>query len=263
MKAFFRFSRCGLPGFFLLVLFSLSLACCRKQGAELSVPSAYRENGLYSYALENERAYRAAMALYESLTEGLPKLQEGRGLKDPDFALAIVFPEMLRYSAFRNGLEYLATCFVYGLSPSFGGCTIGHFQMNAPFAETIERYVSLSPRLQSAYPSIDFAGSNRRVRDRMQRVGRINDRQGEADYLAAFIAICTEKFALDDMEAEDRLVLLATAYNAGMSRTREELEQVSVLDSYPSGLNSPKSRWNYAAIALEFYQGRKKLSGGE
>lgn len=262
MKAFFRLPRCGLPGFFLLVLF-FCLSCSRKQEAELPVPSAYRENGLYSYAAGHEGAFRSAMALYESLTQDLPEEQEGRGPEDPDFALAIVFPEMLRYSAFRNGLEYLATCFVYGLSPSFGGCTIGHFQMNAAFAETIERYVSLSPRLKSTYPSIDFAGSNRRIRDRMQRVGRINDRQGEADYLAAFIAICTEKFALDDMADEDRLVLLATAYNAGMSRTREELEQVSVLDSYPSGLNSAGSRWNYATIALEFYQGRKKQSGGD
>ena len=199
------------------------------------------------------------MALYESLSADLAELN----LDDCDFALAIVFPEMLRYSALRNGMEFLATAFVYSLSPAFGGCTIGHFQMNAAFAETIERYVGQSSFLQSKYPSIAFAGANKHIADRFRRVERINDRQGEADYLAAFIDICTEKFALDGMEAEERLVLLATAYNAGMSRTREELEQVSGLNSYPSGLNSAKSRWNYAAIALEFYQGRKKKSDGE
>ena len=263
MKALFRLPCCRLPGIFFLVLFSCCLSCSRRQSGDLHLPAEYRENGLYSYAVENEGAFRSAMALYESLTQGFTAVQDDGGLDELDFALAIVFPEMLRYSALRNGMEFLATAFVYSLSPAFGGCTIGHFQMNAAFAETIERYVGQSPFLQSKYPSIAFAGANKRVADRFRRVERINDRQGEADYLAAFIDICTEKFALDGMEAEERLVLLATAYNAGMSRTREELEQVSGLNSYPSGLNSPKSRWNYATIALEFYQGRKKKSDGE
>ena len=180
-------------------------------------------------------------------------------MANPDFALAIVFPEMLRYSSARNIMELLATKLVYSISPSFTGCTIGHFQMNVAFAETIERYVGLSVSLKSKYPAIDFGGDNKGFGERYRRVGRINSASEEADYLYAFIDICTDKFALGDLDDEARLVLLATAYKAGMSRSREELEQVSELNSFPNGLNSPSSKWNYATIALEFYQRQKEM----
>ncbi|MCR5622146.1 MAG: hypothetical protein K6G18_09845 [Treponema sp.] len=241
--------------FLLPVVLTGMLSCGRAvAGAGME---GHSQNGLYSYAAERQESYRSAMALYGELA---PALEE-RELGNSDFALAIVFPEMLRYNRFRNWLEFLATELVYTLSPSFTGCTIGHFQMNVAFAETIERYVSLSPVLKAKYPAINYGGGNRTFGDRNRRVGRINCVAGEADYLFAFIEVCTEKFSLWDLGDEDRLVLLATAYNAGMSRSREELERVSTVNSYPSGLNSSKSKWNYAAIALEFYQGRGEPGG--
>ncbi|MBQ6568178.1 MAG: hypothetical protein IJR93_11530 [Treponema sp.] len=245
-----------------LALAALSLpflSCGRGKtaGIKAEIPDTYAENGLYSYARENGGSYRAALVLYGDLSAAL----EAGEREEPDFALSIVFPEMLRYSRARNVLEQLATRMAYGISPSFTGCTIGHFQMNVAFAETIERYVSLSASLKARYPGIDFGGASKRIGDRLRRVGRINRTDGETEYLYAFIDICTSKFSLGDLPDEERLVLLATAYNAGMSRSREELELVSALNSYPSGLNSPSSRWNYAAIALEFYQGRKQTEG--
>ncbi len=239
--------------FFRVLFFALILPLAASSGG---AGGDHMENGLHSYALANGRSYQSGMALYGSLSAAM----EERGLEDSDFALAVVFPEMLRYSGVRNLMEFLATKLVYGISPSFKGCTIGHFQMNVAFAETIERYISLSPILKARYPGIDFGGGNRTFGERNRRVGRINGMVGEADYLYAFIDICTDKFSLDSLADDERLVLLATAYNAGMSRSREELEQVASLNSYPSGLNSRKSRWNYAAIALEFYQGRKDQS---
>ena len=246
--------RQGTFGALLLALCLPVLSCGHSRGGGLAFPDRYRENGLYSYALGHGGRFRSGLALYEDLSRSL---EEG-GREDCDFALAIVFPEMLRYGSARNLLEFLATKVVYSLSPSFGGCTIGHFQMNAAFAETVERYVALSPGLKAAYPAIDFGGANGSLRDRSRRVGRINDLAGEADYLYAFIDICTEKFSLEDLDDERRLVLLATAYNAGMSRSRDDLERVASLDSYPAGFGSSASRWNYAAIALEFYQGRMR-----
>ena len=243
-----------------LAALSLPLLSCgqgKRTDIQAEIPAVYAENGLYSYARENGESYRAALVLYADLSEAL----KTRDWEEPDFALSIVFPEMLRYAPLRNVMEQLATRLVYGISPSFTGCTIGHFQMNVAFAETIERYVSLSAGLKARYPGIDFGGASKRLRDRLRRVGRINRIDGETEYLYAFIDICTNKFSLGDLADEDRLVLLATAYNAGMSRSREELEQVSSLNSYPSGLNSPSSKWNYATIAQEFYLGRKAKAG--
>jgi hypothetical protein len=258
MKAFLHLLTSILPHVLpvLVLALVLPLVSCgreRSMDMETEIPATYAENGLYSYVRENGESFRAALLLYKNLSTNL----ENRRKPSPDFALSIVFPEMLRYSGGRNVMEQLVTRLVYGISPSFTGCTTGHFQMNVAFAETIERYVSLSASLKDRYPGIDFGGASKRLKDRLRRVGRINRIDGESDYLYAFIDICTDKFSLNDLADEDRLVLLATAYNAGMSRTREELEQVSVLNSYPSGLNSPSSRWNYATIALEFYQGRK------
>ena len=244
---------------FFLALVLPVISCGRTGVGEISFPEQYKENGLYSYALGHGRRFRSGLDLYGQLSRSL----EAQGRHDGDFALSIVFPEMLRYGSVRNLLECAATRAVYALSPSFGGCTIGHFQMKAAFAETVERYVTLSPGLRAKYPAIDFGGANKRIADRWQRVGRINGLPCELDYLYAFIDICTEKFSLEDLAAEDRLVLLATAYNAGMSRSRDDLERVSALNSYPSGFGSPSSRWNYAAIALEFYQGLLAPSAGE
>ncbi len=250
---------CQLFRFFFFLLFLPVVSCGKKMEGEILFPETYKENGLYSYAREHEGRFRSSMALYEDLFQIL----EAEGREDCDFALSIVFPEMLRYGSARNLMEFLATKLVYSLSPSFGGCTIGHFQMKAAFAETVERYVTLSPRLKAKYPGIDFNGANKKMKDRSKRVGRINDLPGEVDYLYAFIDICTEKFSLESLSEEDRLVLLATAYNAGMSRTKEDLERVSLLNSYPNGFHSPHSEWNYATIALEFYQGQSKSGVGD
>ncbi len=250
---------CRLLCIFLLLLVLPVVSCGKKMEGEILFPDVYKDNGLYSYAQEHEGRFRSSMALYEDLL----KILKAEGREDCDFALAIVFPEMLRYGPARNLMEFLATKLVYSLSPSFGGCTIGHFQMKAAFAETVERYITLSPRLKAKYPGIDFNGANKKLKDRSLRVGRINDLPGEVDYLYAFIDICTEKFSLEGLGEEDRLILLATAYNAGMSRTKEDLERVSLLNSYPNGFNSPRSHWNYATIALEFYQGPSNLAEGD
>ena len=187
-----------LPALGLVLVLPL-VSCVKSGGAEEGLGSyynsVYADNGLVSYAIENSKSYESALALYESLSSELEK----RGLEDCDFALSIVFPEMLRYGGFRNFMEFLATKLVYSVSPSFAGCTIGHFQMNVAFAETIERYVALSTALKSQYPGIDFGGGNKSLAERSRRVGRINSLAGEADYLYAFMDICSEKFNLGEL----------------------------------------------------------------
>lgn len=119
-------------------------------------------------------------------------------------ALAVVYPELLRYSRFRDQLEtsLLESIYVAG---GFGDFSIGPFQMKPSFAATLEGATGPATR----------AGEEGR-RDRAARVERLSSLDGQLEYLCRFSEAMRRRHpAWWQLTASQRIRRIAAAYNAG------------------------------------------------
>ena len=175
---------------------------------------------------------------------------------DSRFMQAIVFPEVMRYSSLKDGIEAesLRTLYVQ-LGKSYANFSIGPFQMKPSFAEEVEDKVrtmlpdSLGHEFQLWYKSAEEETI------RAERIERLQDEQWQLVYLTAFICICNElyknkKFA-DGLE---KVQWYATLYNAGFDKTPEFIASKIKTENFYLQQKMPEKKFRYAAIAGWFYQ---------
>jgi len=171
---------------------------------------------------------------------------------------AIIFPEQLRFSRLQDGMEQAA---LHGLYVTGGkeraNFSIGLFQMKPSFVEQVEAAWMKSP-LRHEYRLYFDLKDHREQRRR--RLERMQDEQWQCVYLALFVKLLDERLPeLAVMEGEERIRLLATAYNMSFTAPLEELQaakhrQTFHLDLFPS---KSTEYYEYAGIAVEWYRNGK------
>lgn len=167
---------------------------------------------------------------------------------------AIIFPERLRYSRLKDGLERAALNVLYVQDGSLAAdFSIGVFQMKPSFAEEVEKAWMHSPmrEVYKLYFDVkDFKEA------RQQRVKRLSEERWQCVYLGVFVKLMIDREpSLETLSPLERVRLLATAYNYSFSATLEELRKTQSretfhLDSLPS---KKTARYSYAGIAAEWY----------
>lgn len=208
------------------------------------------KSALFSQVFEElyPKQYKEALAM-KSEYEALFKAD---GVDDPDFYIAIVFPEMTRYTETRNDMEVLLTKITYTTIGQYEGCSLGPFQMKPSFARDVEKAVA-TYHLEEKYPEIVYTQDDTVV-TRYERIMRIQDRRYQRMYLRAFVDICRIRFNLEGRSKEEQLKIIAGAYNAGVWKDIGQLMKLEGLKCFPYGRNSAKSLWNYADLVIYFYK---------
>ena len=170
---------------------------------------------------------------------------------DPKFAMAIVFPELIRFSFLQNYIELqgLFTLYVqYGAS--YANFSVGRFQMKPTFAEQVEkdsdRYLKV--RIYRSNSTTDKSVL------RLQRVKRLQSMHWQVQYLISFIRIMDVKFQCSKWKSsEEKLKFYATAYNCGYVQSEKYLHsKIEKVSFYVSVFNST-TRYNYADIAASYF----------
>lgn len=186
----------------------------------------------------------------------LKKLYEelliNKNVKNPNFYLSLVFPEMERYSESRDNLEVFLTKITYTTIDNYEGCSIGPFQMKPSFAKRVEKEVQ-ELGLSTEYASLVFL-DNDSFSDRYNRIIRLQSQDYQITYLLAFVSICEKKYGIGNLSDKDRLRIISSAYNAGLEKTFLELQEYSKIKSFPDGINSSKSLWNYSDLVVHYYE---------
>jgi hypothetical protein len=172
---------------------------------------------------------------------------------DSKLMAAVVFPELMRYDAFKNFFETQALELAYVEQGSkLADFSIGQFQMKPSFAEFIEARANEDDESDWAkdfqelcsYPAGDLDVQ------RKERLNRLKNTNWQLLYLAAFI-----KYSQSDLNAmEQQLPLIASRYNCGPQKSWEEVKLWLDKKTFPYGLNYEGSQFNYAEISLHFYQ---------
>jgi len=179
------------------------------------------------------------------------------------FAWAIVFPELIRYSALADALEAgnLKVLYVQ-FGRGYADFSVGHFQMKPSFAETLERdFLRLAGAADRARIGETQFGRTDTVENRRARAGRLTDVAGQARYLAMFIRVLDKLYSRESWADDlDKLRFYATAYNVGYRRGAAQIRKEAVLPRFHTGLIFSKPAYSYAEISADFYGKRRRAA---
>jgi hypothetical protein len=172
-------------------------------------------------------------------------------------AIAVVFPELVRYSALRDKMEITLLKALYiNLGEDYANFSIGQFQMKPSFAESIHQKVPLlKGRLRN-----QFREKTRNNDIRKYRASIVKDlEQPESQflYLIAFLKICGTIYNLEEMDEDFRLKFLATAYNYSFQKSFDEVEKMTDKKFFYTKLVKAES-YSYSDISAFWFNNYQK-----
>ncbi len=168
---------------------------------------------------------------------------------------AVVFPELLRYTRLQNGMEQAALhAFYISGGKEAANFSVGLFQMKPSFAEEVESEWMRSP-LRREY-SLYFDTSDTKEA-RRRRIERLADSRWQCVYLALFVRLLSARLPqLATLPVEERVALMATAYNMDFGASFEQLQAAKDRRSFHLDFLASKrtTYYGYAILAAEWYK---------
>ena len=173
---------------------------------------------------------------------------------DSRMAEAVVFPELIRYSMWKDEIERTA---VNGLYVSKGregaNFSIGRFQMKPSFAEEVEQAWNRSSLSKEYGFSFNLADNNEARRSRIRRLSTM---LGQCRYLAIFIRLQQQRHPqLSQLTLKEQVRILATAYNRSFSASWQSLCKMQQERYFHTDIIKTRSTrlYCYADIASAFF----------
>ncbi len=169
-------------------------------------------------------------------------------------AVAVIFPELIRYSALREKMEVslLKTLYI-NLGDTYADFSVGVFQIKPSFAENLRKQL---PRGMSRRDRGSFRdpSSFSDVSDfRKDIVAGLEDPAREMKYLVAFILLCEKKYGISYMDEEEKVRFLATAYNYGIKGDKESILAMEPKKYFNAKLFKTEN-YCYSDVALFWYK---------
>lgn len=175
-----------------------------------------------------------------------------------DLAVAVIFPEQIRYSALQNVMETAAVKALYVQGgTSLANFSIGRFQMKPSFAEEVEREWMLTDWRHHYGIYFDLSES---VEARRARIRRLDDVQWQCIYLSLFVKLlhrrCPQLAGLNEVE---QVRFCATAYNVSFKGSYEDIQGRSRKAFFHTDFiaTSSTAYYVYSDIAVYYYRMKK------
>lgn len=142
---------------------------------------------------------------------------------DSRIAEAIVFPELIRYSMWKDEIEQAAVNGLYVSKGKTGAdFSVGRFQMKPSFAEEVEKDWNNSNLSKDYSFAFNLHQNTEARRSRIRRLATI---EGQCRYLAMFIRLQMLRHPqLSQLPPKEQVRCLATLYNRSYAASWEELQ---------------------------------------
>lgn len=177
---------------------------------------------------------------------------------EKQFAIALIFPELLRYNPLQDAVETNANKLFYkNLGAKHCEFSIGAFQMMPSFVEHLEQTILENEEKYKAFLSIAKYKVSEESEVREERVKRLETWSWQLRYLACFITIMKERFPISFANEDEKVRFYATAYNCGYWKSEEEIRKWLKINIFPKGKNYGTQQQNYSEVALYFYKNVK------
>ena len=174
-------------------------------------------------------------------------------------AIAVIFPELVRYSALRDKMEITLLKALYiNLGDEYANFSIGQFQMKPSFAEIIRRQ---APSVLGRRSEIEF--KNPLEYDgisyfRKSIVNDLEDPRTQLNYFIVFFKICEKNFKTNRKDEIARLKFLATAYNYGIDKSASRIEAM-IDKKYFNTKLFKTDNYSYSDVSVFWY--KNSMSG--
>jgi len=169
-------------------------------------------------------------------------------------AIAVIFPELVRYSALRDKMETTLLKALYvNLGDEYANFSIGQFQMKPSFAEIIrEKGGSVFGR-RSGIVLKSSSDYNDIKQFRKSIVADLEDTRSEFNYLVVFLKICEKTYKVNRKDEYSKLKFLATAYNYGIDKSEEQIDSMINRRFFNTKLFKTEN-YSYADVSLYWYK---------
>jgi len=175
------------------------------------------------------------------------------------YAVAVIFPELVRYSALRDKIEIslLKTLYV-NLGEEYADFSIGPFQMKPSFAEEVNERIQTAGdrKLLNKIKSSDSFDDP--VLYRKSIVSDLEDPEKQFIYLLAFIKISEADFPGYRDMGPGKLKFFATAYNCGHGKSSEYIESMSDRKFFSTKLIKSET-YSYSDISVYWYKNHEAM----
>jgi hypothetical protein len=169
-------------------------------------------------------------------------------------AVAVIFPELVRYSALRDKMEITLLKALYiNLGEDYANFSIGQFQMKPSFAEIIREQ---APAVLNRKSGISFKSKTEFDDIKIFRksiVADLEDPETQFNYLMAFLKICEKKYKTNRKDIITRVKFLATAYNFGIDKSAEQIDRMVDKKFFNTKLFKTEN-YSYADVSLFWYE---------
>lgn len=172
---------------------------------------------------------------------------------DPALVLSVAFPEMLRYTLWKDVLETTALEVLY-IDHGAGAAdfSIGWFQMKPSFAEGIEQRILINTKAMAIFSQLVLNKDDLPAEQRRKRVARLKDMKWQAEYLSAFVWLASAKLDSASAGTGKRLQYLSALYNKGLDCSLKEIDQFLLTRTFPYGPGR-ENPFSYSELATFFF----------
>lgn len=166
-------------------------------------------------------------------------------------AIAVIFPELIRYSALRDKMEIKLLKTLYrNLGDDYADFSVGVFQVKPSFAEKIIEESS-GFRIGRLLKSRDEFPNDYQFRAAV--ISDLEDPERELNFIIAFMKICEKKFKMNREDEASRIKFLATAYNTGFWKSEPEISMMADKKFFNTKLFKTEN-YSYADVSLYWYE---------
>ncbi|MBK7625762.1 MAG: hypothetical protein IPJ16_00925 [Bacteroidales bacterium] len=200
-----------------------------------------------------ESDWTKAVAFETENREWIEPLLKKHNISYP-LAIAVIFPELVRYSALRDKMEttLLKTLYV-NLGEYYANFSIGQLQMKPSFAESIRKQAPSVLSRRSGITFMDETEFSDIKNYRKSIVTDLEDPKIQFRYLIAFIKICEKRYKTNKMDDLTRIRFLATAYNYGIDKSIDEVNNMIYKKFYNTKLFKTEN-YSYSDVSVFWYR---------
>lgn len=173
---------------------------------------------------------------------------------DASVAVAIVFPELVRYSMWQDEIETAVVNNLYiAGGKQHANFSIGRFQMKPSFAEDVDNEWNHSPLAQEFDFVFDTHDTSNARKNRIKRLSTI---EGQVRYLAIFIRLQQLRHPrLLKLPKAEQVRYLATAYNRSYTASWDDILRMEKEKHFHTDIikTGHTRLYRYGDIAVEYY----------
>lgn len=207
-----------------------------------------------NYTIEYRNDYKWAVKFLKKHKKEILRKAESYNT-EPDVITSVIFPEILRYSIFRDYFETKGLELIYvDHGKEYADFSIGFFQMKPSFFEKIEEYISCSEDLNYKFRHITEYSGNTEKQIRKERLERLKSFHWQLEYMNCFFLLTEELHSAEWKSKKEKIKFFATAYNHGFYKKRKEIEKWIETAAFPYGVRSKSKQYVYSDISCFFYE---------